>query len=62
MLGNVWEWVSGRAEGEGPKPPQKGKMSAKEKEELANQVIVLPVIRHVSATNSILLEGISVIT
>ena len=39
MLGNVWEWVSGRAEGDGRRP-KKGKMSAKEKEELANQRVL----------------------
>ena len=37
MLGNVWEWVSGRAEGDS-RTPRRGKMSAKQKQELANQV------------------------
>jgi hypothetical protein len=40
MLGNVWEWVSGKAEGDGRKQQKKGKVSAKEKQALANQVIM----------------------
>lgn len=35
MLGNVWEWVSGRAEGDGRKPSRGG---AKERADLAGQV------------------------
>lgn len=39
MLGNVWEWVSGAAEGDGRK--LKGQsLSVKEKKELANQRVL----------------------
>ncbi len=37
MLGNVWEWVDGKAEGEW-RGGKKRALSVKEKEALANQV------------------------
>ena len=39
MLGNVWEWVSGPARGDGRRPG-KSKLSAKEREDLAKQRVL----------------------
>ena len=38
MLGNVWEWVSGKAEGGSGKRNKGAQLSAKEKAALADQV------------------------